>query len=101
MFHVSQGKTNERTNKIRFDRQKSQGGGGIGVKNCQFYLVKRQLRGGGQKSPIWDDIVCGRPLTLGLEICETIRWATNMFKICIYVINALERPQECLYKALI
>ena len=54
MFHVSQGKTNERTNKIRFDRQKSQGGGGIGVKNCQFYLVKRQLRGGGggQKSPI-------------------------------------------------
>ena len=27
--------------------------GGDGFKNCQFYLVKRQLRGGGgQKSPI-------------------------------------------------
>ena len=33
----------------------SQGGRGGGVKNCQFYLVKRQLRGGGgggAKSPI-------------------------------------------------
>ena len=42
----------------------SQGGRGGGGKNCQFYLVKRQLRGGeGVKNQqFWDDIVYEWPL---------------------------------------
>ena len=38
-------------------------GGGGWVKNCQFYLLKRRLRGGeGFKNcPFWDEIVYGRP----------------------------------------
>ena len=41
----------------------SQGGRG-GVKNCQFYLVKRQLRGGEgvKKRQFRDDLGYGRPL---------------------------------------
>ena len=39
-----------------------------GVKNCRFYLVKRQLRWGeGVKNRrFWDNIVYGRPLTAQL-----------------------------------
>ena len=74
-------------------------GGGGGVKDCRFYLVKRRLRGGeGVKNRrFWDDIVYGRPLTQslinekGLEEmkCFSSLFTSNTFTIFRYVLGIL------------
>jgi hypothetical protein len=50
------------------------GGGGWGFKNCQFYLVKRRLRGGeGVKNRwFWDGIVYGRPQRVKVTVVHEL-----------------------------
>ena len=65
--------------------------GGRGVKNCQFYLVKRLLRGGEgvNNCQFWDDIVYGRPLMCSCLIRIIYHCIKNGYSNlhCIYKVH--------------